>query len=222
MPTLHLVRHGQASFGADDYDHLSELGARQCRLLGQWMHERGLAFEAVLTGTLRRHRQSLDALAQALPGLPPATAWPGLDEYDTHALLRAFPGEPLPPSDTEEGRRAHFRRLRDALDAWMAGRIHPEGMPAWPAFRSGVVDVMAHIGRTHRGDVLVVSSGGPIATAVAHAMQAPDRVAIELNLRMRNSALTEFAFSARGQVLHSFNTLPHLDTPDHRRWISYA
>ena len=26
MGTLYLVRHGQASFGADDYDKLSELG----------------------------------------------------------------------------------------------------------------------------------------------------------------------------------------------------
>jgi broad specificity phosphatase PhoE len=222
MPTLHLVRHGQASFGADDYDHLSDLGARQCRLLGQWMHERGLRFEAVLTGTLRRHRQSLQALAESLPGLPEATVWSALDEYDSHALLRALPGEPLPPPDTEAGRRAHFRRLREALQAWMAGRIRPEGMPAWSAFRSGVVEVLAHIGRTHGGDVLVVSSGGPIATAVAHVMQAPDAMAIELNLRMRNSALTEFAFSARGQVLHSFNTLPHLDAPEHRGSISYA
>jgi broad specificity phosphatase PhoE len=35
MGTLHLVRHGQASFGAADYDQLSDLGARQCRELGR-------------------------------------------------------------------------------------------------------------------------------------------------------------------------------------------
>jgi broad specificity phosphatase PhoE len=219
---LHLVRHGQASFGADDYDHLSDLGHRQCRLLGRWMQERGLGFEAVLTGTLRRHHQSLQALSEALPGLPPAVVCPALDEYDSHALLRALPGEPLPPPDTDAGRRAHFRRLREALQAWIDARIQPEGMPAFAAFRSGVVDVLARVGREHRGDVLVVSSGGPISVAVAHALQSPDAMAIELNLRMRNSALTELAFSARGQVLHSFNTLPHLDTPEHRSSISYA
>ena len=38
MGMLYLVRHGQASFGAADYDQLSELGARQCEALGRWFH----------------------------------------------------------------------------------------------------------------------------------------------------------------------------------------
>ena len=63
MGTLYLVRHGQASFGAADYDQLSDLGTRQCRELGRWFRERGVVFEAVLRGTLRRHEQSLAAHA---------------------------------------------------------------------------------------------------------------------------------------------------------------
>ncbi len=223
MPTLHLVRHGQASFATDDYDRLSELGQRQCERLGRWMHERGMVFEAVLTGTLRRHRQSLEAMARAMPGLPEATADPALDEYDSHALLRAMPAsEPLPPPHTEAGRRAHFRHLREALIAWTEGRIHPEGMPGWAAFHEGVGAVLHTVCTRHRGDVLVVSSGGPIATAVAQVMQAPARTAVELNLRLRNSALSELAFNSRGHVLHSFNALPHLDAGAPRGWVTYA
>jgi broad specificity phosphatase PhoE len=78
MGTLHLVRHGQASFGAADYDQLSELGTRQCVALGEWMARRGLRFEAVLRGSLRRHVQSLDAITQgygAAASLP--AAWNG-------------------------------------------------------------------------------------------------------------------------------------------------
>ena len=41
MGTLYLVRHGQASFGTDDYDLLSELGVRQCERLGEWFREHG-------------------------------------------------------------------------------------------------------------------------------------------------------------------------------------
>ncbi|MDO8419608.1 MAG: histidine phosphatase family protein, partial [Rubrivivax sp.] len=69
MGTLYLVRHGQASFGAADYDQLSDLGARQCRALGRWFRERGVAFEGVLRGTLRRHEQSLAAIAEGHGGL---------------------------------------------------------------------------------------------------------------------------------------------------------
>ena len=41
MGQLYLVRHGQASFGADDYDQLSELGRRQAVQLGRYWAQRG-------------------------------------------------------------------------------------------------------------------------------------------------------------------------------------
>ena len=59
MGTLYLVRHGQASFGADDYDQLSARGQQQSERLGAYWRERGLRFDAVLCGTLRRHGQTL-------------------------------------------------------------------------------------------------------------------------------------------------------------------
>ena len=79
MGTVHLVRHGQASFGADDYDQLSALGVRQCVRLGEYFRQRGRRFDAVLTGTLKRHAQSLAGIAQGLPDVPPSLVWPGLD-----------------------------------------------------------------------------------------------------------------------------------------------
>ena len=66
MGTLYLVRHGQASFGADDYDQLSELGQRQSRRLGAYFQERGLTFEAVITGSLKRQQQTWRGIAQGM------------------------------------------------------------------------------------------------------------------------------------------------------------
>ncbi|HCT4576619.1 TPA: histidine phosphatase family protein, partial [Pseudomonas aeruginosa] len=34
MGSIYLIRHGQASFGADDYDVLSPTGIRQAEILG--------------------------------------------------------------------------------------------------------------------------------------------------------------------------------------------
>ena len=34
MGAIYLVRHGQAAFGTDDYDRLTEIGYTQARLLG--------------------------------------------------------------------------------------------------------------------------------------------------------------------------------------------
>ena len=58
MGTLYLVRHGQASFGAADDDHLSAMGMRQSVRLGEYFALEGVCFEAVITGTLRRHTQT--------------------------------------------------------------------------------------------------------------------------------------------------------------------
>ena len=222
MGTLYLVRHGQASFGAQDYDRLSDLGHRQCAELGAWMQARGLRFEAVLRGSLRRHRESLEALASNLPGLPDALEWPGLNEYDSEAVVRCVhPGE-LPRPDTPEAYRQHFRLLREGLARWMAGEVQPEGMPTWAGFLQGVTSALDHVRTRHEGDVLLVSSGGPIATAVAHVLQAPPATAIELNLRIRNSALTEFAFTPKRHMLVTYNTLPHLDHPERQGWVTFT
>ncbi len=222
MGTLYLVRHGQASFGAADYDVLSELGTRQCALLGAYLHERGLKFEAVLRGTLRRHRQSLDAIASSLAGLPAATEWPGLNEYDSHAVVRTvFSGELLAPTDAESYRH-HFRLLREGLGLWMAGKAQPEGMPTWGQWLDGINGALDHVRQQFTGNVLLVSSGGPISTAVAQVLAAPPSTVIELNLRMRNSALTEFAFTPKRHMLVSYNGVPHLDHPQRADWVTYT
>jgi broad specificity phosphatase PhoE len=222
MGTLYLVRHGQASFGAADYDRLSELGQRQCARLGAYLHERGLRFDGVLRGTLRRHEQSLQAIAAHLPGLPAAIEWPGLNEYDSDAVVRAVHAGPVPPATTPEAYRAHFRLLRSGLEQWMAGTAQPHGMPSWPGFVAGVSSALDHVRARFDGHVLLVSSGGPIATAVAHVLGAPPAAVIELNLRMRNSALTEFAFTPKRHMLVSYNTVPHLDHPERAEWVTYT
>jgi broad specificity phosphatase PhoE len=222
MGILLLVRHGQASFGTDDYDRLSELGEKQCAALGEWLHARGRRFEGVLRGTLRRHAQSLDAIAATLPGLPAAIVWPGLDEYDSEALVRAvFTGE-LPPPTDREGYRTHFHLLREGMAAWMEGRAAPRGMPSWPEFVAGVTGALDLVRGRFEGDVLLVSSGGPIATAVAQVLGAPAASVIELNLRIRNSALTEFAFTPKRHVLAGFNHTPHLDHPERAGWVTFT
>lgn len=227
MGTLYLVRHGQASFGAADYDQLSELGTRQCNALGLWFAQRGINFEGVMRGTLKRHAQSLAGIvsghAEASGAeMPAALEWPGLNEYDSEALIRTVHTGSLAKPDSPEVYKAHFRLLREALGLWMAGKTQPEGMPSWAAFSEGVAGALAHVRSHHSGNVLLVSSGGPIATAVHQVLGTPPETTIELNLRIRNSALSEFSFTPKGHRLLSYNHLPHLDHPERLDWESYA
>jgi broad specificity phosphatase PhoE len=221
MGILYLVRHGQASFGSDDYDRLSDLGARQCERLGEYFRAKGIAFDGVITGTLRRHAQSHAALARGLQAEHEALPMPGLNEYDSEAVVRAIHPQPLPRARDPEQVRQHFRLLREGLIAWMEGRAQPQGMPSYADFEAGVVAALDHVRAHHDGHVLIVSSGGPISAAVAHVLGAPPQAMVELNLRMRNSAVTEFAFTPKRHALVTFNTLPHLEGVD-PGWVTHT
>jgi broad specificity phosphatase PhoE len=222
MGTLYLVRHGQASFGADDYDQLSALGYLQCVRLGEYFRRGGRRFDAVLTGTLKRHAQSLAGIAEGMECSLAPVECPGLDEYDSEAVIRAIHPQPLARPDTPELFRHHFRLLREGLLRWMAGSAAPEGMPSHAEFVAGVRDALDHVRGAYVGDVLIVSSGGPIATAVGHVLGTTAQTTIELNMRIRNSSVTEFAFTSKRHALLSYNTLPHLVHPEQASWITYA
>ena len=226
MAHIHLIRHGQASFGAADYDQLSELGQRQSHRLGEYLHERsntvGLHWDAVYMGSLRRHRQTWEGVAAGSGLTLQPRVWPGLNEYDSHALVQAMPPVQLDAADTPAGYKQHFRLLRDALAQWMAGTISPQGMPSYTEFVDGITSALDHIRRHETGNVLVVSSGGPISTLVGHLLATPAETTIELNLQIRNTAVTELVSSARRTRLVTFNTLPHLQGAEHQPWITHA
>jgi broad specificity phosphatase PhoE len=197
MGTLYLARHGQASFGADDYDQLSALGHRQSVQLGNHFAAKGLHFDAVLTGTLRRHTQTLAGISEGM-GLPlHAMHWPELNEYDSQAVIAAIHPEPLDHTPSPENYRIFFRLLRTGLLQWMLGNTQPKGMPSWPDFSQQVMDVLAHVRQSNHGHVLLVSSGGPIACALGQVLLTPPEATVELNMRMRNSAVTEFTFTPK-------------------------
>ena len=71
MAELYLVRHGQASFGAANYDQLSERGVQQSVWLGEYFAQRNLSFDRVICGTLRRHEQTVEAILRGM-GRPDA------------------------------------------------------------------------------------------------------------------------------------------------------
>ncbi len=223
MGTLYLVRHGQASFGAADYDQLSELGHRQALRLGRYWAERGQRFDAVLMGSLRRHAQTWAGIREGAGFDHTPLVWPGLNEYDGDAVIRALHPDAIDKPLTPEGYKRHFQMLRDGLNQWMAGTISPRGMPSYPDFVAGVTSALDHVRTHHPGQkVLIVSSGGPIATALGHVLALSPERTIDLNMRIRNSAVTEFQFGAKRHTLLTYNTLPHLDNPDCAGWTTFA
>ena len=70
MAQIYLVRHGQASFGSQNYDQLSVLGSEQAKHLGRWWAARDLSVSRVVTGKLQRHLQTARACIAEMQGKP--------------------------------------------------------------------------------------------------------------------------------------------------------
>lgn len=215
MGLLLLVRHGQASFGAADYDVLSEAGHDQCRALGRWLADSGPAPATVVHGGLRRHRETWAAIADGA-GWEPSVAevdanW---DEFDHLAVIDRHPERPGGDLD----RRAFQALFEQATARWIAGEDHyPEAYDDFVARARRALDSAAD----RPGPALVVTSGGVIA-AVAAALVVPPRQEGEdgpgllghvwgrFNTVVANTSVTRVIMGATGARLLSFNEHAHL------------
>jgi broad specificity phosphatase PhoE len=233
MSVLTLVRHGQASLLAQDYDRLSPLGERQAAALGEYWAERGIVFDRVFSGPAERHRRTAGIVTEACrrAGL----AWPepvvvqDLDEFPGEALTRRY----LPELAAEcpriaalerdlraaEGRIEKARAIellfRAFTTMWVLGEFDASEVETWDMFetrvRRGLASVRDHGAKGSR--VAVFSSAGPTAIVVQMAHGLTPQQTLELAWLVRNSACSEFLFSGDRFSLLGFNEVPHLADP---------
>ena len=219
MGQLLLVRHGQASWDAEDYDVLSERGWEQARLLGRSLAQRGVRPDVVLRGGMRRHRETTEAVLEGLAAageVPDVEVDEGWDEFDHVAMLAALPA----PFEGRRPTKAEWQAwFEEATDRWTDGDHDGEYAESFAAF-TGRVDTALRRTAERAGTVLVVSSGGPIAWASAALLSGDDRAQAgrlwrRLNPVCVNSGVTKVVAGRRGTTLVSFNDHGHLDgVPD--------
>lgn len=224
MATLYLVRHGQASFTAANYDRLSSLGRQQSDWLGEYFAERGIVFSRAVCGTLERQRQTANAILEAMGSDLTAEEHPGWNEYSAEALFNAYLGGEWAQARATGDVRTVYRTVKAALEAWSEGKLQGPLPETWRGFGERVAAAMhsACAGLPNDAIVLAATSGGAIGRGVADLLQAPARAAIELNLQIRNSGFCEIFFSQRSMRLVSMNCVPHLDRSDRRDAITYS
>jgi len=229
---MYLVRHGQASFGQANYDKLSELGERQCRILGDYWVARGFRPDAVYTGTLSRQTASADRAREAFEkagvSFPDYTRIAGFNEYDTAGILSgSIPDLIAKHPDILEmmkkifpdgkpdlvGNKKNFQRVfAKVMDLWVAGKLNVNGLESWKDFTGRVNDAISRVieeqgsGKT----VVVFTSGGPVSAAVQRALKTEDKISMDLGWAVINSSMSEFRYSGGRFSLVSFNETPHL------------
>lgn len=205
MSTLLVVRHGQASFGAANYDQLSELGYQQSQQLGAYIADHGRSIDAVYCGPAIRHRQTLEGLRRA-PGL----VLPDTNFIEELAELPAFRLVAMHgPGNGPDG----FQQL---IQSWLLGTIDCGELETAERFSLRVEDSLRAICRQEgRGKtILVVTSGGPTMVAARRALSLSASKAAELLWVIANSSVSEFRYRDDELSLVGFNRVAHL-RPEH-------
>ncbi|MDV6013699.1 histidine phosphatase family protein [Haloechinothrix sp. LS1_15] len=211
MGAVYLVRHGQASFGARDYDELSELGARQSAAVGEELRRRTGRITRVRCGTLRRQRDT--AAAAGFDAIED----PRWNEYDHEAVLAAHAELGAGGNPGAAGGRVQ-EMLDGALLRWIAAdgageASNGQALEHWSGFAARVTEALDElVAELNRGeDALVVTSGGVIGALVARELGCQADGFVPLHRVTCNVGITKFVTGRSGTSLVSFNEHGHLE-----------
>lgn len=235
MSELILVRHGQASFGAESYDKLSDKGIEQVKILSQHWQALGERFDCIYSGTLLRQRETAHELLPLVDGEPTESVQlPGFNEYNGDPLIRAHLRDMREAGDLSgptawpiQDERVFQKIFEQATARWIADDLDPRDDIAdferWGDFKARVYaaldEVMARHGTGSR--VVISTSGGVIAMALQRVLNFPDDQVIATNWMVRNSAVSRIIYGRGKLSLTQFNNLAHLETPEKQQLITF-
>ena len=222
MATIYLVRHGQASFGKENYDQLSPRGWEQGKILGRWLADK-VEPGAVFGGNLQRHRETVEAIAtgygSALPGMQ---VLEGLNEFDHLQVVERLRPEWADKqvmardlSSFPKPARAFQQAFEKAVTRWVSGEFDQEYSETWNGFRQRVGHALDQLIELADGaDVIVSTSGGPIAVIAQRLLELSDRKALEMNNVIANTSVSRILYSGPRRSLAVFNNYSHLEAED--------
>ncbi|MBC3767428.1 histidine phosphatase family protein [Neptunicella marina] len=213
MGSIFLVRHGQASFGADDYDQLSEVGVKQACRLGQELQRRFSSIDAVVHGDMRRHLQTMHYCMQEFIQLKfEPILHAGWREYDHQHILGQFNSVLATPKSIHQhlaqfdNPQQVFRQyFTDAISHWINGeRDYDE---SWQQFTQRVEHAWLQLQDVAKDKkrVLVFTSGGPIAFICLQLLGLSHQQFLRVNWMLNNCGVTKVVMSKQGPVLSTFN-----------------
>lgn len=229
MGAIYLIRHGQASFNAADYDDLSPLGREQARVLGSALAARKLQAQHLVCGGMRRHAQTAEECLGSMKLAARCVVDAGWDEYDHNDVLAGMDlryrsqGELASDMLKHDNPRRAFQAIFErAMERWMDVTYHGEYRESWPAFcarvEAALERIAAQVGKSE--NALVFTSGGVISVVCRKLLGLGDHATLMMSASLANAAVTKLLLGARGITLSTLNEHVHFEGDD-RRLISY-
>ena len=224
MGVLMLVRHGQAAFGAENYDVLSSQGVRQSRRVAEVLAGYGVMPTSLIHGGMRRQRETAEEMLRgAVSWELPLEADDRWRELDHLAVMEAYPTlTDVDRALLRSGRmelRAFHQLYTSATARWASGAYDGDYPESFVEFISRVRAAIGHAARSagERRTSVVVTSGGPIAAACAMLTEVgeePRSLAAawaRFNAVIVNASVTRVVVGSSGARLLTFNEHAALD-----------
>jgi broad specificity phosphatase PhoE len=235
MVTLYMIRHGQASFGQQNYDRLSQMGVSQMRALAAYLADIFLEIDAVYSGPLERQKSSalevVSACREFGKEIPDMVVVQDLTEFDYRSVLASqvpdmVKEDPSLKNDLQKiyTDGSSFQKVfGGAVFRWASGRFDKPGVETWDDFSAKTCSALTEIASTQGsgGNILVFTSGGCIAAAIQHALDLSSEHAVGLNWQLVNSSITKFAYRNTKLTLAGYNAIAHLELKKEKKLITY-
>jgi broad specificity phosphatase PhoE len=215
MTCIYLIRHGQASFGHDNYDCLSSLGEQQARVLGEHFFKRNIVFDAVVRGAMHRHAQTAEqcllALKTKIPALLIDARW---NEYDHQDILAQFDPQCANAQGVKSWVMAQSNPqtalealILKAFSRWIDSQHDGDYLESWTAYQQRIHIALAELIAQHKNakHIAVFTSGGPIALLCQHLLGVRAKQLMQLNWTLVNCGVSKIIVSRKGPVLSSMN-----------------
>ncbi len=239
MSTFYLFRHGQATLGLESYDKLSDLGRLQAERLGKDLCRRGIDFDVVYTGTLRRQRETAEIVARAYENdgkpFPEAIVEPNFDELDFYQLMheisprmqeedpafedlvvqtaRAFQDE------APDKYRLFGKYYMSVFYTWVEERYPGLEVMSWEAFCNNVLSTLDVMKEVEEGrKVAAFTSGTPMGLLVQKALGLSFEKMVEVVMALYNANMTTLLVSGESLLLESLNVTTHLAEEERTRY----
>lgn len=221
---IYLVRHGEGSYTAGDYDQISSLGVKQARALGRWIANRGQHFRYVVTGNLRRQKQTAKECMAVLPELlKKGSDWlidDGFNEFDALGVLARYrpdmgrPGAMGAYLSKYENPALEFKKLyAGAVRRWVDNQDDNGYRESWPDYKKRTIGAIKRIIENVSNDqnVIVFTSGGTISTICQELRPIPDSDMIDLMSSLVNCGVTKLLLTQDAINIGYINCIAHLD-----------
>ncbi len=225
MTHIYLVRHAQAQLNAENYDQLSSLGEQQALYLAQHWKSLGMCFDQIYVGSLVRQQETCRIIQQHLGHNGDALCIPELNEYDFAQVIKRYQQVSAKTESLAQlAAKEQFRLLRAAMMAWAQEQLSAVGLASFQQFSEQVSSARQLIAQSAGSakKILVVSSGGVIAVWLQSLLGLTPLQAMQLNLQIANTAVSEFYSKNSDMQLFRFNHVSHLEHPQRLTALTYS